>query len=253
MFTRNRLTILAVAAILGFASTASAAILVDINADGTNRTATVADFEDAIGLASGSFSGSSVVAFNSGGTGSGPFNETVSDITIDVSSISGDADNWFGGGSSNNLLEDGFFADPGVDQTITLSGSGLGLAANTSYTLYLFAGRRADFNQSSSGANDGGHSTRFTFNSESIDAGAPIFTPSEDFDETLGTVAFDFTTGGTAPTDLVVTWRGTGTGSTGADDSAFSGFALHVVVVPEPSSLLLALVGLGLLAVRRRR
>lgn len=252
MFTRNRLTILAVAAILGFASTASAAILVDINADGTNRTATVADFEDAIGLASGSFSGSSVVAFNSAGTGSGSFNETVSDITIDVSSISGDADGWFGGSSSpNNLLEDGFFAAPGFDQTITLSGSGLGLAANTSYTLYLFAGRRADFNESSSGANDGGHSTRFTFNSESIDAGAPIFTPSEVFDETLGTVAFDFTTGGTAPTDLVVTWRGTGTGSTGADDSAFSGFALHVV--PEPSSLLLALVGLGLLAVRRRR
>ncbi len=197
-------------------------VLADINADGTSRTATTADFEAAAGLGGGTFGGESVIAFPNSDPGGGPFSQTVSDITIAVSNISNDADGWFGGGSDNNLLEDGLYhrgtgADPTA--TITLSGGGLGLAANRRYDLHLFAGRSQ------------GHETTFAFDDndpEDPSGGITFHTdpPVLGGDNTLGTALFTFDTGTNVPSSLAIQWDGS-QDVDGDHDAVFSGFALR--------------------------
>ena len=197
-------------------------VLADINADGTSQTATPAHFEAATGLAGGTFSGAPVIAFPNSDPGGGAFSQTVHNITIQVSDITNDADNWFGGGSDNNLLDDGLYhRDTGADPTalITLSGSGLGLAANRRYELYLFAGRSQ------------GHETTFTFDVNDPQApsgGMVIHTdpPAVGGDNALGTVLFMFDTGTNAPASLVIQWDGS-RDIDGNQDAVFSGFALR--------------------------
>ena len=230
---------------IALATQAPAAVLVDINADGTNRNATTAHFETAAGLSAGTFSGDSITYFPNNNPGGGSYSPTVDNITINISNIDNDADNWFGGGSDNNLLDDGIFHYTNGTETLTLSGSGLGLSANTTYELYLFAGRNVSFS--------GGHDTTFTFNvsdPENFAGGTSINTdgPVVGGDETLGTAMFTFTTGVSAPSSLQIGWSGLG-----ADPNAavLSGFALRTI--PEPSSALLAILGLtGLITLRRR-
>ena len=231
---------------IALASHATAAVLVDINADGTNRNATLANFEDAAGVSSGTFGGSSITYFPNSDPGGGAYSQTVDNITISIDDITNDADGWFGTGSNNNLLEDGLYhrdttGDPTA--TVTLSGSGLGLLANTTYELYLFAGRSQ------------GHLTSFTFDvinpadptgGSTIAAGIPVVGGNE----TLGTVMYTFTTGGVAPTQLVFDWDGQ-QHVNGNQDAVFSGFALNTI--PEPSSALLSMIGLaGLITLRHR-
>ena len=197
------------------------AVLADINADGTDRTASTADFEDAAGLAAGTFSRDSVIVF--GGTEeSGTYAETKNDVTLAISGKSGGADGWFGAGADNNLLDDGFFNSGTTLQTITISGSGLGLVANRRYELYLFAGRSL------------GHATTFTFDANhpedpSSGASIPAGVPVVGGDETLGTVLFTFNTGATPPSSLAIDWTGQG-----ADPNAavFAGFAFRDIGEP---------------------
>lgn len=227
------------------------AVLVDINADGTNRNAMTADFEAATGLSAGTFSGEPVNHFPNNNPGGGPFSQAVNGITIQVSDISNDADNWFGAGSDNNLLDDGLYhRDGSADPTalIALSGSGLGLEPLRVYELYLFAGRSQ------------GHETTFTFDPNdpldpsgglAIDVDPPVVGG----DNTLGTALFTFATGAIAPSSLVIQWDGA-RHINGNQDAVFSGFALRDIgVIPEPSTLLIwsalgAVLGFG---VRRRR
>jgi len=197
-------------------------VLADINADGTDRTATSAHFEAATGLTGGTFSGDSVTAFPNSDPGGGPFSQTVNNITIAVSGITNDADNWFGSGSDNNLLDDGLYyrdteADPSA--LITLSGSGLGLAANRHYELYLFAGRSQ------------GHETTFTFDvndpqDPSSGVSINVDPPVVGGDNTPGTALFTFDTGATAPSSLVIQWDGS-QNVDGNQDAVFSGFVLR--------------------------
>lgn len=197
-----------------------ALVLADINADGTGRTATTGDFEDAAGLAAGTFSGKTVTVFG-GNEGGGAYSETNNNVTLSMSDKSGDADGWFGAGSNNNLLEDGFFLSAAGTKRITLSGSGLGLNPGRRYELYLFAGRSRDA---------GGHNTTFTFDvynpndptrGTAILAGEPTLSP---LDETLGTVKFTFDTGSSIPTTLAINWT---SGGSDNEAAAFSGFALR--------------------------
>jgi hypothetical protein len=227
------------------------AVLVDINADGTNRNAMTADFEAATGLSAGTFSGEPVNHFPNNEPGGGPFSQTVNGITIQVSDISNDADNWFGAGSDNNLLDDGLYhRDAGADPTalITLSGAGLGLEPLRVYGLYLFAGRSQ------------GHETTFTFDVNNLldpSGGVAIHVdpPVVGGDNTLGTALFTFATGSIAPSSLVIQWDGA-QHIDGNQDAVFSGFALREIgVIPEPSTLVIwsalgAVLGFG---VRRRR
>jgi len=197
-------------------------VLADINADGTDRTATTGDFEDAAGLATGTFSGETVTVF--GGTEeSGAYSETKDNVTLAISDKSGGADNWFGGNSQtgpgsspNNLLEDGFYNSGFTPRTITLSGSGLGLTPGRRYELYLFAGRSQ------------GHDTTFRFNvndPENPSGGVGIDTdpPVVGGDETLGTAMFTFEIGKPPPASLVVQWDE----HDPSVDPVFSGFALR--------------------------
>lgn len=233
---------IAAVAIVAFTGSAHAAILADINADGTNRTASVTDFEEAAGLPIGTFSGDSVTAFPNNDPGGGAFSQAVNNITIAISDITNDADNWFS--TNNYLLDDGLYhRDGAADPTalITLSGSGLDLAANTTYDLYLFAGRKQ------------GHLTVFTFdvNDPSDPAGGTaidVDPPIDGGDETLGTAKYTFSTGASAPSSLVIQWDG-GKHVNGNQDAVFSGFALQVI--PEPASL--TLLGLGGLLMLRGR
>lgn len=223
-------------------------VLVDINADGTNRNATTSDFESAAGLANGTFAGNSITFFPNNNPSGGAYSQTVGDITIAVSDITSDADGWFGAGSDNNLLEDGLFhrdttGDP--SSLITLSGEGLGLEANREYELYLFAGREQ------------GHETDFTFDPSDLDdpsGGITISTSAPNSgDETLGTALFTFITGSAVPSELVIRWDGA-QNINGNQDAVFSGFALREVgVVPTPAALPAGLVAMAILASRRRR
>jgi len=229
--------------------TASAATLVDLNADGTARNATLADFEAATGLPSGTFSGDSIVFFPNNDPGGGFFTQTVSGITVEVSQITNDADGWFGAGTDNNLLDDGLFhrdgsADPTA--TITLSGPGLGLLSQAAYDLYLFAGRSQ------------GHETAFTFdpaNPSNPSSGTMIAVepPVVSGDNTLGTARFGFDTLFGAPSSLAIRWDGQQNIS-GNQDAVFSGFALvQTGQVPEPSTGVLIFVALAGASRLRRR
>ncbi len=121
---RYIVSLFAACLLLGFAvSLAPAAVLVDLNADGTARTGTTAHFEAATGLAGGTFGGDTVTHFDLNGPNVATlaFDQTVDNIRVQanstVSTLAGDADGWFGGGTDNNLLEDGLFvrdtpADP---------------------------------------------------------------------------------------------------------------------------------------------
>lgn len=199
-------------------------VLADINADGTNRTASSADFEAAIGLAAGTLSGDPVLVFGRTEEG-GAYSETVSDVTLAISDKSGGADNWFGSGSDNNLLDDGFFNSGATPRTITLSGSGLRLAANRQYELYLFAGRSQ------------GHDTTFRFdvnNPGNPSGGVGIDTepPVVGGDNTLGTAQFTFATGATPPVSLVIDWDEHAPGV----DPVFAGFALRDIGATGPDN-----------------
>jgi len=188
-------------------------VLVDLNADGTGRNAVTADFEATMGLAAGSLDAIPVTVFPNNNPAGGAFSQTVNNITIVVSDITGDADNWFGAGSDNNLLDDGlYYRRSGVNPTalITLSGSGLRLAANRQYELYLFAGRSQ------------GHETTFTFAGTAIATDPPVIGG----DNTLGTAHFTFETTGTVPSSLEIQWDGLANNN-GNQDAAFSGFVLR--------------------------
>ena len=97
MIARAPLILVAIAAMLSSTLMAtlpvSAQVLVDINADGTNRNATTAHFEAATGLVAGTFSGDTVNFFPNNNPGGGAFSQTVNNITIQVSDITNDADN----------------------------------------------------------------------------------------------------------------------------------------------------------------
>ena len=216
---RTTIRVMTVLISLTAALPASAAVLVDINADGTNLTGTTAHFEAATGLAAGTFGGDSITAFNLNGANvvTPSFDQTVDNVRIQVnngtSTIFGDADNWFGGGANNNWLEDGMFlrhTSTTPSARISLSGSGLGLAANRQYELYLVAGRSQ------------GHETTFTFNGTSIHTDPPVIAG----DNTLGTAGFTFETGASAPPELRVKWDGA-QNVNGNQDAVFSGFALR--------------------------
>jgi len=218
MFRRAALLGAIAAAVL--ATNGSAAVLVDINADGTNRNATTAHFEKAMPLPTGSLSGETIVYFPNNNPGGGAYSQTQSSVTVAVSDITNDADGWFD--SSNYLLEDGLYNRDGggnPSATITLSGSGLGLQPNTNYELYLFAGRRQ------------GHETTFTFDPSDPDdasGGMAVHTsaPVPSGDETLGTARYAFQSSSTAPTSLAIGWDGV-QHSDGNQDAVFSGFALQ--------------------------
>lgn len=64
---------------------------------------------------------------------------------------------------------------------------------------------------------------------------------------------FTFTTGGVAPTQLVLDWDGL-QNINGNQDAVFAGFALNAATpIPEPSSALLALLATLTLLRRQRR
>jgi hypothetical protein len=252
MFIRNTFIVVALAALTG---PVHATLLLDINADGTNRDATTAHFEAAAGLAASSLSGDLITTFDLNGANvtTPNFDQTVDNIRIQVnngtSTIFGDADGWFGAGSDNNLLEDGLFlrhASTDPSALITLSGGGLGLAANRTYELYLFAGRSQ------------GHVTTFTFDvndpaDPSLGTMMTVDPPVVGGDNTLGTALFTFNTGATAPSALGIQWSGA-QNVNGNQDAVFSGFALRDLgVIPEPGTAGLTLMGLLMLVALRGR
>ena len=239
MKTQVLLTAFAASAMV--AGSASAAVLIDINADNTARDASLNDFEDAMGLAAGALTGSTVTTYDLGNsTHSDPPNQsldlTVDSIRLEVSDFSAEADNWFSG-SNNLLLDDGLYMRNTPGQTtslVTLSGTGLGLAANTTYDLYLFGG-------------GGSNTTTFNFDPSDLSdpSGGTAVTvgPATVGDQEAATTKYTFTTGAVVPTEIVFSWADPASGG----DAALTGIAL----VPEPGSL--ALLGLGGLCVLRRR
>jgi hypothetical protein len=257
MINKHKIVSLTLIAIALSILPATAAVLVDINADGTNRDASEANFEAAMSLAVGELSGSSLTTFDLNGSNvtTPNFDQTVDNIRIQVNNgtttIFGDADGWFGGATSpNNLLEDGLFmrhtgTDPAA--TITLSGTGLDLAPFRRYELSLFAGRSQ------------GHETLFRFNPSaplapaggvSIDTDPPVIGG----DETLGTAQFTFATG-EVPTALVLRLEAL-QHVNGNQDAVFSGFALREVgtaTVPEPGTTALLVTGILMISGLRRR
>ena len=231
---RSFAVVLALGFVVSVALTGSvrAAVLVDINADGTDRDGATADFDAATGLAGGMFGGDSVTVFpNDSADDPHPIDRTVGNIRLQITdsttTATGDADGWFGGGTDNDLLEDGFYmrhtsADP--TGLITLSGSGLGLSANQWYELYLFAGRSQ------------GHETTFTFDvndPSDPSGGTAVHTdpPAVGGDNTLGTAKFTFKTGATPPASLVIKWDGA-QHVNGNQDACFSGFVLREIPAP---------------------
>ena len=118
----------------------SANVLLDINADNTSRNATAAHFEEGIELPTGALAGESVLFLQAGDDPADPFNATVSNVTVNATEANA-ADNWFA--EQNQLIEDGLFHTNGT-QTLTFSGAGLGLVANTTYDLHVFSGRSTD-------------------------------------------------------------------------------------------------------------
>ena len=219
-------------------------ILVDINADGTDRNATTADFEAAMGLTAGALTGNPVLYFPNNNPPGGAYTQTVGGVTVALNNITSDADGWFGAGANNNLLDDGLYirgttSAPSAQGTL----SGLSLDPNTSYDLYLFAGRSQ------------GHETTFTFDIDNVvdpSSGVAIHTnvPVVNGDNTLGTAVYSFATDfGPAPSQLVFDIDGL-QNSNGNQDAVFSGFALvnnGPAVIPEPSSILVWSI-LGLVA-----
>jgi len=216
------------------------AVLVDINADGTARNATLADFEAAMGLTPGQLTGNPVTHFPNNEPGGGMFSQTVGGVTVEFTAITNDADNWFGAGSDNNLLDDGLFLrTSNTSQSETGTLSGFDIDPNTMYELFLFAGRSQ------------GHETEVLFNpSDPEDPTGGIATmldpPVVGGDNTLGTAKYEFTTGATPPGFLAFDWTAQ-QNVNGNQDAVFSGFALvNAGRVPEPASVAIwALLGLG--------
>ena len=214
-------------------------ILIDINRTGMGSTATAAEFTaagvaedltgaavngiDVISDAGNSFSGGGVTfSFSSDYAAS-------FDVSAAASNINP---------SGNSLLDSYVYfwrttANAGPAD-VTLSGLSGSLDANTDYKLYLFgsAGLNADQN------------SEFTYPLAGTTKTTGVPGALSD-----ASVSFDFSTGGTVDDTLAFHWS-----RIGANEFAvLNGIAISAVV-PEPNSMaLLALGGLGLAVVIRRR
>lgn len=211
-------------ALIGFFTAQADTILWDINFDANPANqATNSDFT-ALGV-SEDLTGatvSQVIAST---------NSTMSDGTVSLSYLTGIAYNAFGDTSPNAVLSDYLYLQDGAEGgPVTMQISGLSgvLAANTTYSLYLFgAGNNTDQGAS------------FTFDSITKDTTSAATAPE-------ATAKFNFTTDAVVSDTLNFDWARTGSNTY----SGFNGFA--IVAVPEPATIGLIGVFGAILMIHRR-